>query len=130
MNQNLNKSKRIYNKKDLIKQQINFYEFNINFMPKICIESVFVNEKSFINLHLDNTFSASMTDLFRFKKFKFSLYEIKSNIDLNSHSIHTLSDANLVPFLNKSLNFNEKFVQIPIQNRKLILIEVILIFFK
>ncbi|RNA23388.1 hypothetical protein BpHYR1_053284, partial [Brachionus plicatilis] len=125
MNQSLYKAKITFNKKEIIKKHINSYEFNIDFLPRLCIETVFDSQIFFIYLHLDNIFSTSMTDLFKFKKFQFTFYAIKSNLKLRSHSIDNdaLVDASLTPFLYKTINFNEKFVRIPIDLKTTFLIE-------
>lgn len=114
MNQNLNKTKEKYNRKKILGQPKDVYEFNIQFIPILCLESVYIENKLFIYLHLDNIFSVSMTDLFKFEKIHIILYKVKSRVQLGSHSTErtSLFETDLVTFFQKSINFNEKFVKI------------------
>lgn len=130
MNQNLNKTKIKYNRKEILGHpNNNVYEFNIEFIPILCLESVLIKEKFFIYLHLKNIFSVSMTDIFKIKKIHIILYNVKSSIEFGSHSIekNSLFDTNLVRFFHKSINFNEKFVKVALDffHETSFLIEVI-----
>ncbi|CAF0859564.1 unnamed protein product [Brachionus calyciflorus] len=118
LNEELNKTKNIFNRKNLLREQKPFYEFNLDFVPRLCLAiNPKISQEFSVSFHLNNVNSAPMTNLFNIKHYKITWYSIESNnLKMDSNQLY---DIDIYQLFDKTVNLNQMPIELNLNRHNL-----------